>query len=64
MQIFNTNLDTYYVINSTGIFLGGHVIATSVGFYMVSLAQHCVGTGEALVLAHTYFVTVVLYIII
>ena len=33
-------------------------------FYMVSLAQPCVGTGETLVLAHKYCITNVLSIII
>ena len=43
--------------------LGGHVISTSICLYMVSLAQPCVDTGESLVLAYTYFITNVLFII-
>ena len=46
------------------MFLGGDVISTSICFYKVSLAQPCVGAGEPLVLAHIYFITNVLYIII
>ena len=33
-------------------------------FYMVSLVQPFVGTGETLVLAHNYCITNVLYILI